>query len=395
MPDAAAAPSASSIELLERLIAFPTVSRDSNLGLIEWVRDHLARQGVACRLTYDAQAHKANLFATVGEGSQPGMLLSGHTDVVPVDGQPWTSDPFVATQRDGRLYGRGSADMKGFIAVALSLVPRMLAQTHGAPVHLALSYDEEVGCLGVRGLIEDLARSGARIAGCIVGEPTRMAVALGHKGSRVYRCCVRGREAHSSLAPSGVNAIEHAAMLITHIRELAEQLRDNEAREPGFDVPFSTLQTGRIQGGIATNVVPRDCEFRFDMRHLAATDPDQLFARIESHARDVVLPRMREVAPDSEIRFDMLGDVPEFNTAVNAPLVSHVQRWLGESDPAPRYVGFGTEAGLFQRAGITPVVCGPGAIEQAHKPDEFIELSQLARCEQFLDNLIHHPLHLH
>lgn len=281
--------------------------------------------------------------------------------------------------------------MKGFIAVALAMVPHMLAQSHGAPVHLALSYDEEVGCLGVRGLLADLAESGARIAGCVVGEPTHMAIGLGHKGSRAYRCCVRGREAHSSLAPSGVNAIEHAALLVARILQMAEDLRRDESHQTHFDVPFTTMQTGRIEGGIATNVVPRDCEFRFDIRHLAGTDPDRVLAQIEGYANDVLVPQMRAVAPESRIGFEMLGDVPQFDIRADAPLVAHVRQCLSPIGGEPMYVGFGTEAGLFQRAGHAVVLCGPGSIEQAHKPDEFVTLHQLAQCERFIRNLVEQP----
>lgn len=378
---------------MARLIAFPTVSRDSNLGLIEWVRDWLAHQGAACRLTYNAQGHKANLFATIGDGPQPGLILSGHTDVVPIDGQDWHSSPFVATRRDGRIYGRGSADMKGFIAVALSMVPRMLSRSAAAPFYLALSYDEEVGCLGVRGLIKDLQELGLQPAGCIVGEPTDMGVVVGHKGGRAYRCCVKGREAHSSLTPFGVNAIEVAAMLISHIRQIADELRDSELHHAGFDVPYTTLQSGWIAGGIASNIVPRDCEFRFDIRHLAGTDPAQLVERIEVYAREVLLPRMRETAPESAIRIEQLGEVPPFDRGSATALVRYVRQCLGEAVGAPaRYVGFGTEAGLFERAGIASVICGPGAIAQAHKPDEFIALAQLARCENFIEGLMSHPV---
>lgn len=387
----AAAPA--SLPLLQRLVGFDTVSRHSNLGLIEWVRDDLVHQGVPFRLTYDSQQHKANLFATVGEGPAPGLILSGHTDVVPVDGQDWHSDPFAATLQDGRLYGRGSADMKGFIAVALALVPRLLARKAApAPVHLALSYDEEVGCLGVRGLIKDLQDSGLQAAGCIVGEPTGMALVLGHKGARAWRCCVRGREAHASLAPSGVNAIENAAELIVAIRRYADELLHRETPNPGFDVPHTTMQTAWIQGGIATNVVPRDCEFRIDVRHLAGTDPDALIAHLQAHADEVLLPRMRATAPEADIRFELLGELPPFDSAPDAPLVRQVRQHLGAAaDAPPRYMGFGTEAGLFQRIGIPSLICGPGFIEQAHKPDEYIDLDQLAQCEHFLTTLLDVP----
>lgn len=384
---AAIRPTAETLDILRTLIAFPTVSRDSNLGLIEWVRDELARQGVASRLTYDAQRRKANLFATLGEGPLPGMILSGHTDVVPVDGQAWDTDPFVATERDGRIYGRGSADMKGFIAAALGLVPHALASPGVRPLHLALSYDEEVGCVGVRGMIRDLEESGLRAAGCLVGEPTGMRLVLGHKGGRAYRCCVKGREAHSALTPMGVNAIEYAALLIARLRELALQMRTSEKRHEGFDVPFTTMQTGVIKGGIASNVVAKDCEFRFDIRYLAWTDPGAVEAELRRHAEEVLLPQMREVAPESEISFEQLGEVPGFEIDAEEPLARYVRRLCG-GDGTRHYVGFGTEAGLFQRMGVPSVICGPGHIEQAHKPNEFVALEQLAQCESFLREMV-------
>ena len=238
------------LRLIEQLVAFDTTSRVSNLNLIEWVRDYLAHLGVRSRLTYDRNRTKANLFACLGESSLPGIVLSGHTDVVPVEGQDWHTDPFRAQQQGDRIVGRGTADMKGFIAVCLAMAPRFLAAPLHRPVCFALSYDEEVGRLGVRGLLEDLAHSGVRASGCIVGEPTSMQLVVANKGKRTYRCNVAGKEAHSSLTPQGVNAIEYAARLIAHIRSLADRLRDSEVRDTAFDVPFSTLQTGTIMGGL-------------------------------------------------------------------------------------------------------------------------------------------------
>ena len=265
-------PSPDALAMIERLIAFPTVSRDSNLGLIEFARDYLDGLGANSRLTYDSTGKKANLFATLGEGARPGMILSGHTDVVPVDGQAWDSDPFKAEYREGRLYARGSADMKGFIGVALSQAPAYLAAMQTgqltAPIHFALSYDEEIGCIGVRGLIKDLEDLGLKAQGCIVGEPTLMQPVIAHKGTNRFRCCVRGREAHSSYVTHGVNAIEYAARLVVFVRSLADRLAQHEERDLGFTVPYTTMSTGLIKGGIAANVVPKDCEFQFDMRTL-------------------------------------------------------------------------------------------------------------------------------
>jgi acetylornithine deacetylase len=281
-------PSAASRTMIERLIAFNTVSRDSNLGLIEWVRDYLQGFGAKTRLTHDATGKKANLFATLGDSIRPGLILSGHTDVVPVDGQNWDSDPFVATERDGKLYARGSADMKGFIGIILTQAPKFVAALNAnrldAPLHYALSYDEEVGCLGVRGLIRDLEENAIRPAGCVVGEPTSMQPIIAHKGTHRFRCSVHGREAHSSYVTHGVNAIEYAARLIVFIRQIADRLAQIEQRDYGFTVPYSTLSTGLIQGGIAANVVPKDCVFHFDMRTLPQASPDALYQEIRTYA---------------------------------------------------------------------------------------------------------------
>src|SRR6266404_4185450 len=274
----AAAPSAVARAMIERLVAFKTVSRDSNLGLIEWVRDYLHGQGAKTRLTHDATGKKANLFATLGESAKPGLILSGHTDVVPVDGQDWDTDPFVVTEADGKLFARGSADMKGFIGIALT------SNRLDAPLHYALSYDEEVGCLGVRGLIRDLEENGIRPAGCVVGEPTSMQPIIAHKGTHRFRCSVHGREAHSSYVTHGVNAIEYAARLVVFIRQIADRLAQIEQRDYGFTVPYSTLSTGLIRGGIATNVIPSRCEFHFDLRTLPQASADAIYQEIGAYA---------------------------------------------------------------------------------------------------------------
>jgi acetylornithine deacetylase len=379
------APRPGTLEIAETLIGFDTVSRNSNLGLIEWVRDHLKRLGVRSRLSYDASGAKANLLATLGEGTEAGLVLSGHTDVVPVDGQPWESDPFKAVRRDGRLYGRGSADMKSFIACTLQAVPAFLEAPLRRPVHLAYTYDEEVGCLGAPVLIRDLRAAGLHPAGCIVGEPTGMQVMVGHKGLRVYRCCVRGLEAHSSLAPTGVNAIEYAARLIARIRGIGLELRADGPRDESFSVPFMTLSTGTIRGGTATNIVPRECEFQFDLRYLPGTDADSAVERVRRHADEALLPEMRRTAPGAEIRIDLAEEAPDLNTAPDHELARLGARLSGGA--APGRVPFATDGGHFHRAGVPTIVIGPGAIDQAHKPNEFIALEQIAQCERFLERL--------
>lgn len=382
-------PSTETIDIIRRLIGFDTVSRKSNLGLIEWMRDHLADLGVKSRLTYDAGGGKANLFATLGEAEGPGLVLCGHTDVVPVDGQPWDTDPFRAEIREGeeagRIYGRGSCDMKSFIACVLAATPKLLAAKLKSPVHLAFTYDEEVGCIGVMTLLADLEREGIRPAGCIVGEPTSMQVMTAHKGQRVYRCCVRGVEAHSSLAPFAVNAIEYAARMVSFIRDVAQEARTTGPRDEKFAVPHTTMQTAMIAGGTAPNIVPRDCEFQFDMRYLPGTDPSGFIERIERYAQTSLVPEMRTVSPDAGIRLELLAEAPDLNTPDDDRLAYLGARLTGNA--ALGRVGFATDGGHFHRAGVPTIVVGPGSIEQAHKPNEFIELEQVAQCERFLVRL--------
>ena len=381
----AAQPSAELMAMIERLIAFPTVSRDSNLGLIEWTRDYLAGLGVSSRLTYDASGKKANLFATLGGGSRPGLVLSGHTDVVPVEGQAWDTDPFKATVVGDKLFGRGSADMKSYIATALVMAPRFLASNADAPLHIALSYDEEVGCIGVRSLIKDLAEIGLKTAGCIVGEPTLMQPIIAHKGSHRFRCCVTGREAHSSYTTQGVNSIEYAARIIVYIRQMADRLAQLETRDYAFTVPFSTMQTGTIKGGLASNIVPKDCEFQFEARTMPGASADRLYQEVQDFAA-TLLPEMRRVEPNAAIVFEAVASAPGMNMKESDDIVK-LAAALSRNKPNGA-VSYGTEGGLFQQAGIPTVICGPGDIEQAHRPNEFVSLEQIAQCEAFMLRLI-------
>jgi acetylornithine deacetylase len=384
-----AAPSAAARAMIERLIEFKTVSRDSNLGLIEWVRDYLHGQGATTRLTHDATGKKANLFATLGDSSKPGLILSGHSDVVPVDGQNWDTDPFMVTERDGKLFARGSADMKGFIGIALAQAPKFVAALNSnrldAPLHYALSYDEEVGCLGVRGLIRDLEENGIRPAGCVVGEPTSMQPIIAHKGTHRFRCAVRGREAHSSYVTHGVNAIEYAARLVVYIRQIAERLAQIEKRDYGFTVPYSTLSTGLIRGGIAANVVPKDCEFHFDMRTLPQASPDALYQEIRTYA-EALAREMRTVDPESGI--DLVWASQTVGLAASE--TDAIVRWAMQlsNNSSVGKVSYGTEAGLFQKMGVPTVICGPGDIAEAHRPNEFVALDQLAQCERFMNRIL-------
>lgn len=379
---------ATSLDLLERLVAFPTVSRNSNLALIGFIRDYLADQGVASELFLNAEGTKANLFATLGPSDRGGVVLSGHTDVVPVDGQGWTRDPFRLSESEGRLYGRGTADMKGFIASVLAAVPAFLAQPLRLPVHLAFSYDEEVGCLGVRSLLDALAQRPNRPRLCLIGEPTELRPVLGHKGKLAMRCQVHGAACHSAYAPQGVNAIEYAARLIGHLGEIGEELARPEHHDPRFDPPYSTVQTGLIEGGRALNIVPAECRFDFEVRALPGFDAQQVATRLDRYAQAELVPRMQAVQPDTGIRFEPLGSYPGLATDAASEAAELVALISGSRDFGT--VAFGTEGGLFHEAGIPTVVCGPGSMDQGHKPDEFVTLAQLEACDAMLLRLAEH-----
>ncbi|OQS39386.1 acetylornithine deacetylase [Chromobacterium haemolyticum] len=376
-------------ELLAELVRFDTTSRHSNLQLIEWVRAYLLKLGVESTLTFDDDGGKANLFARIGAPELPLVALSGHSDVVPVDGQVWSSDPFVLTDKgDGRLHGRGSADMKGFIACVLSLAPWFAELAARGELRqgigIALSYDEEVGCLGVGRLIDRLAADGVKVSGCIVGEPTSMQPVIAHKGIAHFLCKVRGRAAHSSLTPQGVNAIEFAARLITHIRKLADAEASFGHRQALYDVPFTTLQTGTIHGGTACNIVPKDCEFMFECRWLPGDGPERFVSSVRDYAATLLL-EMKEVAPEAEIEIERVVYSPAFESSENSEVRRTVARLCGCE--GGKGVAYATEAGLFSEAGIACVVLGPGNIEQAHRPDEYIEIEQLERCVAWLRRL--------
>ena len=379
-----AALSPASLELARTLVRMDTVSANSNLVLIHFVRDELKKLGVASRLTFNAEKTKANLFATLGEGKRAGVILSGHTDTVPWDGQDWTVDPLSATVSDGKLFGRGSADMKSFIALAVGHASLFLESKAPFAIHLALSYDEEVGCFGVRDLIADMREAGVNPLACIVGEPTAMVPAIGHKGVYRYRCCVRGKEAHSSLTPQSVNAIEMAARVVGKVRDMADGFQRSEARYDGFDVPFSTASVNQFHGGMADNVVPRDAEFRYEFRELPTSDALAMQQEVVSYAR-ALEPAMKKVSPEAGIAFETICEVPSFLGSASDGVTRLAQRLAGEEGTT--LVAFGTEAGLFKSAGIPTVVCGPGSIVQAHQADEYVSLAQLARCEAFMRGL--------
>ncbi|MFP3678202.1 acetylornithine deacetylase [Pseudomonas sp. SIMBA_041] len=373
-------------ELLQTLVAFDTTSRESNLHLIEFVRDYLAGFDVPCELVYNEQRSKANLFATLGPADVPGIVLSGHTDVVPVDGQPWTVPPFELTERDGKLYGRGTADMKGYIACVLALVPSLVQATLRVPVHIALSYDEEVGCLGVRSLLAELQQRPVKPMLCIIGEPTELKPVLGHKGKLAMRCDVHGQACHSAYAPQGVNAIEYAAELMGELGRMGHRLKAPELHDARFDPPFSTVQTGVISGGKALNIVPADCRFDFEIRALPSFDPNDVAQELKAYAERQVLPRMRAVSEQSEIRFSELSAYPGLATDAHSEAAELIAAFSGSREFGT--VAFGTEGGLFDAAGIPTVICGPGSMDQGHKPDEFVSLQQLTACDAMLQRML-------
>jgi acetylornithine deacetylase len=375
-------------DLLERLIGFATVSRDSNLELIEFIRDYLAQHDVESELFYNAERTKANLFATIGPRDRGGIVLSGHTDVVPVDGQPWTVDAFRLTEKDGRLYGRGAADMKGFLASVLAAVPMLLKRELRLPAHLAFSYDEEVGCLGVRPMLAQLAQRAHKPVLCLIGEPTSLKPVLGHKGKLAMRCQVKGAPCHSAYAPYGVNAIQYAARLINRLEEIGEKLAQPEHHDARFDPPYSTVQTGTIKGGRALNIVPAECEFDFEVRALPGFDASTVADDLETYAQAELLPKMRTVKSDTDITLEALSAYPGLATPPDSEAARLLALLSGSSDFGT--VAFGTEGGLFDHAGIPTVVCGPGSMDQGHKPDEFVTVEQLRDCDAMLIRLADH-----
>jgi acetylornithine deacetylase len=377
--------------LIQRLVGYDTTSRDSNLALIDWVRDYLEGFDVESTLTFDDTRKKANLFATLpardGNTMSGGIVLSGHTDVVPVDGQPWDTPPFAATPKGDRIYGRGVTDMKSFSAIGLAFVPRFLERGLARPLHFALSYDEEIGCIGVHRLIADVVARGVRPAGCIVGEPTGMQLVVAHKGKMSWRCRVRGHEAHSSLTPKGVNAVQIACEIVAYIARRAREFRDHGHQEPSYDVPFTTVHVGTIRGGTALNIVPRDCQFDFEIRHLPFDDPHAFFRDVEAYAGGFVAD-MHAVSKDTYIAFDHMSTLPFLDTDDSSEIAKIGHRC--NCDSGVGRVSYGTEASLFFNADIPTVICGPGHIDQAHQPNEWCEVSQLAACEAFFERLADH-----
>ena len=373
-------------EILAQLMAFDTVSSNSNMALMVYVKALLETGGIEVTLIPDAAGGKANLYATTGPKGGGGVMLSGHTDIVPVSGQIWTVPPFALTERDGRIYGRGAADMKGFVACAVAAMLAAARRPLRVPLHLALSYDEEIGCMGVRSLIDMLAAAPVRPRFCIVGEPTGMQVATGHKGKVALRATCVGREGHSALAPMALNALHLAGDFLGAVRRLQAEVAATGLRDGDYDVPYTTLHVGKMSGGVQVNIVPNHAVLDFEIRFLAGEDVAGLITRLEAAAEGIVAP-MRAEFPEAAIKVERLWDYPGLGTPMVAEVVRFVKGLTGANGTIK--VAFGTEGGLFdQRLGVPTVICGPGSMAQGHKPDEYVTREQLQRCEVMLAALI-------
>jgi acetylornithine deacetylase len=375
-----------SMEILERLVGFPTVSRDSNLDLISFVNGYLASHGIESRLYTDPSGLKANLYASVGRPGGGGVLLSGHSDVVPVDGQTWTSDPFQLREDAGRLYARGAADMKGFLACAVAALARASQRSLRQPLQLAVSYDEEVGCVGVRSLIDDMEGWADLPRLCIVGEPTLLRIAVGHKGKTALRATCRGHAAHSARPDRGQNAIYLGAELVQMIRTRQTGIEATGPRDPGYDVPYTTLHVGIIHGGTALNIVPDHCDIELEIRNISADDSTHHVHVLREDANRIALEAGQH-GPAADIRIEVINEYPGLDTPEDSDIVDLVAGLTGDRQCIK--VGFGSEGGLFsQRLKIPTVVCGPGSNDQAHKPDEYVTTEQLSRCDRMMDALL-------
>ena len=374
-------------EMIEKLVGFPTVSRDSNLPLIEFVREYLASWNIESNLVYNDEGNKANLYATVGPQVEGGIVLSGHTDVVPIDGQSWTTDPFKVVEKNNRLYGRGTADMKSFSAIGLSLIPEMLSAGLKRPIHFALSYDEEVACLGAPYMIDEMGVKVPRPQGVIVGEPTNMKTVTAHKAILDIKTSITGHEVHSSLVHTGVSAVMVAARLITWWEDRMLEGAKKASPDSLFDPPYSTFHCGVIEGGTAHNITAKDCWFVTDIRAVPTETPQQHCDAFEKHLRETIVPAMKKIHPDTGISTEIIADVPGLRPEENGEAEKFVRSITG--DNGNHVVAYATEGGQFQDGGFSTVVCGPGSIEQAHQPNEFIELSQVEAGTDFLRKVVH------
>ncbi len=380
-------PRYSAREMLAHLVGFDTTSRDSNLELIAFVENYLEAYGIGSTRIPNEEGDKANLLASVGPERAGGIILSGHSDVVPVDGQPWSSDPFSLTERDGKLYGRGTCDMKAFHAIGLALLPEMLAKPLRVPLHFAVSYDEEVGCTGVLPMVERIAAVVPQCKACIVGEPTELGLVIAHKSINSFHVAIRGREAHSSMPQIGANSIHAASLLVAKLVEMVKEREANPIPDSGFTPPWTTIHVGRIEGGTAQNILPLDCYFTWEYRLHPGDDGLAIEEAFTRYAREEVEPWLQRYAPEASIEITVLSAAPPLVPEPENAAESLVRQLSGMNTTS--MVSFATEAGHFQHSGVPTVVCGPGSIEQAHKPDEFISLDQLQKGEDFLRRLIH------
>ena len=376
-----------SIEILKKLVSFDTTSFKSNLDLIKFIENYLNDLNIKSELIYDETKNKANLFTTIGPNLQGGIVLSGHTDVVPITKQNWTSDPFILTERDNKLFGRGSSDMKGFIAIVLSRVSAMVEKKLKKPIHLAFSYDEEIGCVGVHSLLDLIKKKSINPEFCIVGEPTSMEMVIGHKGKHAYDVKVDGLSCHSGQAPYGVNAINYASKLINYIEEINKEKSIKGPFDNEYEIPYSTLHTGLIKGGTILNIVPNLCQFEFEIRHLAEDDPLEIIQRIKQYTEELLIKEMHNISSTTNIEINEKINYPGLNISESISPVKQVKELLGKS--SHKKVVFGTEGGLFKRElNLPTIICGPGSIDQAHKPDEFISIQQIEKGGTFIDKLI-------
>ena len=376
-----------SIEILKKLVSFDTTSFKSNLDLIKFIENYLNDLNIKSELIYDETKNKANLFTTIGPNLQGGIVLSGHTDVVPITKQNWTSDPFILTERDDKLFGRGSSDMKGFIAIVLSRVSAMVEKKLKKPIHLAFSYDEEIGCVGVHSLLDLIKKKSINPEFCIVGEPTSMEMVIGHKGKHAYDVKVDGLSCHSGQAPNGVNAINYASKLINYIEEINKEKSIKGPFDNDYEIPYSTLHTGLIKGGTILNIVPKLCQFEFEIRHLAEDDPLEIIQRIKQYTEELLIKEMHNISSTTNIEINEKINYPGLNISESISPVKQVKELLGNS--SHKKVIFGTEGGLFKRElNLPTIICGPGSIDQAHKPDEFISIQQIEKGGTFIDKLI-------
>lgn len=374
------------VEILEKLVAFDTTSSCSNLPLIHFIEEYLKGYGVSVLKFKSENGEKANLYATIGPENKSGIILSGHTDTVPVTGQAWTMDPYKLTRKKDCLYGRGTADMKGFLAAILAAVPKIIEAKLSIPIHLAFSYDEEIGCIGVRSMIDYLAKQPITPLGCIIGEPTSMRLTLSHKGKVAVRVKIKGKACHSGMSPLGVNAIHYANRLMSLIENQALEYAKSKVKDKRFLIPHTTMQIGTITGGTALNIVPETCVFDFEIRNIPADNPTHFINELKAAAKDLV-KEMRLTDQDCQIDFEWLTDYPGLSMSDNDSFV-HLVRDSLQSDEIEA-ISFGTEAGLFQsKLNIPAVVCGPGSMTQGHQPDEFIKIEQLNFCDEFLMSLI-------